>query len=222
MVKDSIEQLFLCLQVFFKLYGTLSLDVFENNLLVCEQSFPEGIGAAKDLAADLKKMTVEGIKFALGVTEDELANLLKVLTLKPDIVKARGGMKTIFAQENITHVVLTEVRYTRIKEEEEVVKKEEKEEPSAGAASAPESESAPESGKDIVGMVSDFFGGKSDVVPEKEVIAYEFKKHSRKLVKQLLKLIGPEKAVDEVLKIIEERFAKAGFSPEEKKCMSKN
>jgi PAS domain S-box-containing protein len=220
MVKESISKLFQGIAEFFSNYGALSLDVFEHNLLVCEQAFSETQSAARDLAADLKKISVEGIRFLPGLAEQELESFLKLLTLKPENIKERGGMKALLASESITHVALAEVRYARIREEEEVTKKGGKDQsaevfaaeplPDTAASAAPAA-----SEKDIVGMVSDFFSGSSEKVPDKEVLEYEFKKHSRRLVKQLLKLIGPEKAVEDVLKIIEERFEKTGFAKEE-------
>ncbi len=209
MVKDSILKLYFDLEEFFKVYGFLSIDIFEGNVLICEQPLEDSQNVVKELIADFKKSTIEGVKLQKGLSDEELENFLKVFSLKPETIKEKGGMKGVMAEYGIKNITLNEVRYARIKDEEEIKKKDEAAKLPALQASAKKKE------KDIVSMVSDFFGGKSDVPPEKEVISYEFKKHSKRLVKQLLKLVGPEKAVDEVLKIIEERFGKAGFTKEE-------
>lgn len=209
MVKDSILKLYFDMTEFFKNYGDLCVDVFEGNILINEQPLDESQGQSKELIADFKKATVEGVKFVNGVTDEELGSFLKVFTMKPDLLKQKGGMKKVMDDHGITHIFLNEVRYARVKDEEEIKKKKEQEKASvAGSVKGKDS-------KDIVSMVSDFFAGKTETPPDKEIISYEFKKHSKKLVKQLLKLVGPEKAVDEVLKIIEERFGKAGFTQEE-------
>ncbi len=209
MVMDSILKLYFEFEEFFKIYGFLSIDIFEGNVLICEQPLDDSQNIAKELIADFKKAAVEGIRLQKGLSDEELGNFLKVFSLKPDTVKEKGGLKAVMAEYGIKNITLSQVRYARIKDEEEIRKKEN------AAKGLAATERAKKEEKDIVSMVSDFFSGKSDVPPKKEVISYEFKKHSKRLVKQLLKLVGPEKAVDEVLKIIEERFGKAGFTKEE-------
>ncbi|MFH1094145.1 MAG: ATP-binding protein [Candidatus Omnitrophota bacterium] len=209
MVKDSILKFYFDLEEFFKVYGYLSIDIFEGNVLICEQPLEDSQNTSKELIADFKKSTIEGVNLKKGLSDAELSNFLKVFSLKPETVKEKGGMKSILAEYGVKNITLNEVHYTRIKDEEEIKKKETESKLQA------EQESLKNKEKDIVSMVSDFFGGKSDVPLEKEVISYEFKNHSKRLVKQLLKLVGPEKAVDEVLKIIEERFGRAGFTKEE-------
>ena len=209
MVKGAILELYFELDKFFKTYGYLSVDVFEGNVLVCEKPLDDSQDLLKELIADFKKATIDGVKFQNGMSDDELGDFLKVFSLKPEIIKENGGFKGVMAERKITHITLSEVRYTRIKDEEEIKKKE------ARVDIPVDKQMADKKEKDIVSMVSDFFGGKSEVLPDKEVISFEFKQHSKRLVKQLLKLVGPEKAVDEVLKIIEKRFGKAGFTKEE-------
>jgi len=206
MVKDSIIKLYFELEGLVRLYGEFSIDVFENNILICGEPIIEAGTIGKELMSDFKKITLEGVKFLQGLTDLEVENFLKTLALKPEAIKEKGGLKNIISEKNIKHIVLSEVRYARINEEEEVKRKEEEKKKTAPAK---------KSKKDIVSMVSDFFAGKSENIPDKEMISFEFKKHSKRLVKQLLKLVGPEKAVEEVLKIIEQRFEKAGFSKEE-------
>ena len=211
MVKDSILKLYFDLDEFFKFYGFLSVDIFEGNVLIFEQPLDDSSNLLKELISDFKKATIEGVKFQKGLSDDELGKFLRIFSLKPEILKEKGGLKGVMAEYGIKNITLNEVRYTRIKDEEEIKKKAEAEAPGMPASGAADDKK----GKDIVSMVSDFFGGKSEVAPDKEVISYEFKKHSKRLVKQLLKLVGPEKAIDEVLKIIEEKFGKAGFTKEE-------
>ncbi len=207
MVKDSIGDLFTCINNFSQMFGYLNLDVFEDNIMICEKPVESVQNAAKDLTADFKKLRIEGVKFTAGITVSELGDFLRILSLKPDVIQEKGGVKQVLTEGNIIHITLNEVKFARIKDEEEVRKKAQELIPDTGA---------PAKGKkDIVSMVSDFLSGNSEQILDKDVISFEFKKNSRRLVKQLLKLIGPEKAVDEVLRIIEERFSKAGFTKEE-------
>lgn len=217
MVKDSILQFYLGLDSFAKRFGDFVLDITDQSIMICEMPF-EAMGIAKDLTVEFKKLSIEGITFKQGVADYELESFLKLFLLKPDMIKEKGGIKEIMAQQGITKIVLNEVRYARIKTEEEIRKKIEE---TAGLGEglgegSGEGLQSQQEDKDIVGMVSDFFSGKSDQVPDKEVISYEFKKNARRVVKQLLELVGPEKAVDEILALIEDRFDKAGFTTEEK------
>ncbi|MBU1043804.1 MAG: PAS domain S-box protein [Candidatus Omnitrophica bacterium] len=224
MVKDSVLQLYLGLDKFSKTYGDFVFDITDNNLMICEQTF-EALGLNKDLTAEFKKLAIEGITLKQGLPDYELESFLKLFLLKPDMIKEKGGLKEIMKQQGITKVLLNEVRYARIKSEEEIRKISDEaagngegegfgQDFGQGAGVLDENPESEE--KDIVGMVSDFLSGKTEEVPDKEVISYEFKKNARRVVKQLLELVGPEKAVDEVLALIEDRFDKAGFTTEEK------
>jgi len=211
-IKDSLIKLFLQLSEFFTVYGKVEFNILDNNILFYGQPL-EGIqSAAKNLIADLKKVNIEGMTFMPGLGEIELGKFLNVLTLKPEAIAESGGLKALFAKENISHIIQSEVRYARIKEEEEIAKKGQ----GAKIAGGTDDGSSEGKSKDIVAEVSNFLSGKSDVVPHKESISFEFKKNARRLVKQMLKLIGPEKAIDEALKIIEKRFNRAGFTEEER------
>lgn len=208
-IKDSLVKLFLELNEFFTTYGKVELNILDNTLLFYGEPLEGVESVAKNLIADLKKVNIEGITFTSGLSETELGKFLKVLTLKPEAVAAAGGLKALFAKEGISHVMQNEMRYTRIKEEEEITKKDK-------AAKVAEAEASKAKAKDIVAQVSDFLSGESDIVPKKESISFEFKKHTRRIVKQMLRLIGPEEAIDEALKIIEKRFNRAGFTEEER------
>jgi PAS domain S-box-containing protein len=214
MIKDSILQFYLGLDEFSKKYGDFVIDITNDRVMICEAAF-EGSSVTKELSGEFKKLSIEGITFKQGTPDYEIESFLKMFLLKPDQIKAKGGLKKIMEDSGITKVYLNEVRYARIKTEEEIRKKEEQ----AGQGPGKEELSAEEKkkkDKDIVGMVSNFFSGQSDEMPDKDVISYEFKKHARRVVKQLLELVGPEKAVDEVLSIIESQFDKAGFTQDEK------
>ena len=217
MVKDAILKLFLSIDNFCKVYGKFSVDVLEHNMMICEKDFDSGSSIVKEISADFKKISIQGVTFSEGVTDYDLENFLSVLTLKPEDLKAKGGIKAAMDEKGIKCISLNEIKYARVKDEEIVAKKEDlgKGEEGPGAEGGGEGEKS----RDIVGMVSDFLNGSSDVVPDKDVLMYECKKHSRRLIKQLLKLVGPETAVEEVLKIIEERFQKAGFTDEEKEMV---
>ncbi len=208
MVKDSVLQLYLGLMKFFEAFGEMSLDVLDQNIVLCGQPLDSSLAFTRDLAADLKKVNIEGLILKPGLSDIELEKFLRMLTFKAEVIEEKGGLKKLISDEQIEHIHLVEVHYARVSEEEEVAKK--------GAKSAGIQISLPgEKKKDIVAEVGNFLGGMSEVVPQKEAISFEFKRHARRLVKQLLKLIGPEKAIDEVLEIIKERFDKAGFTDEE-------
>ncbi|MFH2145844.1 MAG: ATP-binding protein [Candidatus Omnitrophota bacterium] len=224
MIKGAVIKLFLEFDNFFKKYsGNLSFDIIDNNMLICGKPAEETPNITKNLIADFKKFNIDGLIFAEGVNDMELGAFLKLLTLKPEAVAAAGGLKALMEKEQIRHISQSEVRYTRIKEEEEVVKKQDKKkkgetegERIEGLGGREETgEPTADEKKDIVAEVSDFLSGKGEAIPQKELISMECKNNTRRLVKQLLKLIGPERAVEEVLKIIEDRFQRAGFTDDE-------
>ncbi|MCP4650052.1 MAG: PAS domain S-box protein [PVC group bacterium] len=222
MVKGAIEKATTEITLFVSKFGDMSIDMMDNNVMLYEEVLEEAADASKNLIVNLKKFSIQGLLFKQDFGAEELEKFLRLLVQKPEELEKRGGLKQAIIDDQITNIQIIEVRYARITEDEEVKQKGDGGgggggDVPGGVVPAVEGEGAPEGkkGKDIVGMVSDFLGGKSDVVPEKELISLEFKKHTKRLVKQLLKLVGPQKAVEEVIKIIKERFDKAGLSEDE-------
>ncbi|MCM8813933.1 MAG: cell wall metabolism sensor histidine kinase WalK [Candidatus Omnitrophica bacterium] len=210
MVKESVTALYAGLTDFFQHFGDLSLDVMEDHFMLCGHRLEDPAGMSKDLLTDLKRLHVEGVFFKSSLKEDELEKFLRILTLKQDIVEAKGGIKKMLLEEQIDSIHMLQVKYARISDEQQVADKKSEPPPPPQIVTPPE-----EKAKDPVGMLSDFFGGTADQIPEKEMIEMEFKKHARTVVKQLLKLIGPEKAIEEIISSISERLKEAGFSDEE-------
>ena len=206
MVQESILKLFTGIDVFVTEHAELAIDTLDAAVLICGQQVEALQAVAHEVTHDFKKFNVEGIVFKRGLTEPELGTCLRILTLKPEQIKEKGDIKQVLSEAGVTHVHLTEVKYARITDDEEVGKKGELSSEAAPPALEPQ---------DIVAQVADFLGGTSNDVPRKDMVAYEFKQHARRIVKQLLKLVGPEKAIEEIIRFIEERFAIIGFTPEE-------
>lgn len=214
MVKSAIEKAYEELSGFLLNFGDLSLDIMDNNVVLYGELLEDSADVAKNIIANIKKFHVQGLLIEKGISLEEMEKFLGLLGQKIDNAEKQGGIKQQISNAQIQHINIVEVRYARITEDEEVARKDGTEKSDSGGGSGL-GEGAGGGPKDIVGMVSDFFGGQSDVVPDKETIALEFKKHTKKLVKQLLKLVGPEKAVEEVIKIIKDKFDLAGFTDEE-------
>ncbi|MFH2138843.1 MAG: ATP-binding protein [Candidatus Omnitrophota bacterium] len=224
MVKGAIEKATIELTAFLAKFGDMSLDIMEHNVMFYGELLEDVADASKSLITNLKKFHIQGLLFKQGLSKEELEKFLEVLVLKPEDADKKGGVKNILEEKQIENVQIIEVHYARITEDEEVKKIQEAtgvtgegkgtgEGIGEGAGIGEGIGAGTGTGKkDIVGMVSDFLGGQSELMPEKELISLEFKKHARRLVKQFLELVGPEKAVEEVIEIIKERFDQAGFT----------
>jgi hypothetical protein len=73
------------------------------------------------LAAELERRQLGGLVFLAGATRRELLEVVRLLSLRPEQLRAAGGADAILTAADVTHVRVSHVRYEAVTEQEEVV-----------------------------------------------------------------------------------------------------
>jgi hypothetical protein len=95
--------------------------VSKGALLFEGQPFVNPHAHVKALAATLESRHLGGLIFLAGVTRRELIELVRLLALRPDQIKAAGGPDEILSKAEVRHLKVSHVRYEAVTEQEEVV-----------------------------------------------------------------------------------------------------
>lgn len=70
------------------------------------------------MSRQLEEREISGLILARGVSADELAEVLEVLSLKPAKIEEAGGVAAIFARKDLPHVQLGQTVYKAVREGE--------------------------------------------------------------------------------------------------------
>jgi hypothetical protein len=99
----------------------VTLTVARGALLVDGEIFPNPPAHVKMLASDLEKRHLGGVVLLAGATRRELLELVRLLSMRPEQIKAAGGADAVLNAAEVHHVRLSHVRYEAVTEQEEVV-----------------------------------------------------------------------------------------------------
>lgn len=99
----------------------VTLTVARGSLLVDGEPYPNPPAHVKMLAADLEKRHLGGIVLLAGASRREMLELVRLLAMRPEQMKASGGADAILAAAEVHHIRLSHVRYEVLTEQEEVV-----------------------------------------------------------------------------------------------------
>lgn len=99
----------------------LTLTVARGALLVDGEPYANPPAHVKMLAVDLDKRHLGGIVLLAGATRRELLELVKLLLMRPEQIKAAGGADAVLNAAEVHHIRLSHVRYEAVTEQEEVV-----------------------------------------------------------------------------------------------------
>jgi len=99
----------------------VTFTVARGALLVDGELYPNPPAQVKMLAADLEKRHLGGLVLHAGASRRELLELVKLLSMRPEQIKAAGGADAILNAADVHHIRLSHVRYEAVTEQEEVV-----------------------------------------------------------------------------------------------------
>ncbi len=117
-VKNAIAEPFLIFQQFIPSQekGEVTLSVHEGKLLVNGNILEGEDGHISWFISILENTGIESLTVSSGITQDELGDFIRILIAKPEYIKEKGGIREAVGQKNITHVMVNEVRYAKVKE----------------------------------------------------------------------------------------------------------
>lgn len=100
----------------------IALTVAKGALLADGQPFATATQSRVNaLAAELDRRQLGGLVFLTGATRCELLDVVRLLAMRPEQLKAAGGAEAFLAAAGVTHVRVSRVRYEAVTDEEEVV-----------------------------------------------------------------------------------------------------
>jgi len=68
------------------------------------------------LISTLEKIGIESVTLTSEIREEELSEFIRIIITKPEFIKERGGVREALGQKNITHIMVNEVRYAKVRE----------------------------------------------------------------------------------------------------------
>ena len=91
--------------------GRMLLTATKGGLLIDGERLVSSTAHVKNLATDLERREIGGIVLMQGVTTRELLELARAMALRPEQIKAGGGMGEILRRADVSHVRISNVRY---------------------------------------------------------------------------------------------------------------
>jgi PAS domain S-box-containing protein len=125
-VRNSIEVGFGALSELLSGVDELVLHVGENQL--CSDGNPiEGLGPLSETLLGLfTKYRLDSITFRKGVTAEEYASCLEVLTSRPEAIPEEGGVQGLLLRRKVFHIECNTAVYAKIRKGETVASEEKK------------------------------------------------------------------------------------------------
>lgn len=68
------------------------------------------------LISTLEKIGVESVTLTSEIIEEEISEFIRIIITRPETIKERGGVREALGQKNITHILVNEVHYAKVRE----------------------------------------------------------------------------------------------------------
>ena len=123
-ITKSIERAYLILQQLFEIRSEMTLGVAKDTLLVGQDYLDRKNPVYRDFALSMNQQEIATVTFLSGLEKDELVRFHRILTTKPEEIRASGGIIKIMAEAGITHIRIQSVDYNslHVTEEQEIFK----------------------------------------------------------------------------------------------------
>jgi hypothetical protein len=123
-ITKSIERAYLILQQLFEIRTEMTLGVAKDTLLVGQDYLDRKNPVYRDFALSMNQQEIATVTFLSGLEKDELVGFHRVLTTRPEEIRASGGITRTMAEAGITHIRIQSVDYNslHVTEEQEIFK----------------------------------------------------------------------------------------------------
>ena len=123
-IANSIERAFHILQQLFKIRQEMTLGVAEDTLLVGEDYLDQKNPAYRDFALSMNQQGIASVTFINGLDKKEIVRFNRILTTKPEDIRALGGINRVMAKVPISHIRIQSIDYGSFHatEEQEIFK----------------------------------------------------------------------------------------------------
>lgn len=123
-ITNSIERAFKLLQQLFEIRQEMTLGVAKDTLLVGQDYFDRKNPVYRDFSLSLSQHEIAAVTFISGLEKDELVRFHRILTTKPEEIRASGGINKVMDEAGIPHIRVLAIDYGsfHVTEEQEIFK----------------------------------------------------------------------------------------------------
>jgi PAS domain S-box-containing protein len=122
-VASAIKNVYTELQETLKIKSTLSLSLSADNKIIIEGEPFSGknMRAIGDIIIYFKNFEIENLTFNLGVSQKEIEDFIRLLTVESGAAKKSGGINKAFQDKGIQNIKVDQFSYVKIKKDQGVV-----------------------------------------------------------------------------------------------------
>jgi hypothetical protein len=134
-ITKSIDRAFDLLQKLFEIRAEMTLGVAKDTLLVGQNYLDRKNPVYRDFALSMNQQEIAAVTFVRGLDKDELVRFHRILTTKPDDIRAAGGIEKVMSITAVQHIRIVAVNYAgfHVTEEQEIFRPQGKRADTSGA-----------------------------------------------------------------------------------------
>ncbi|HSQ78492.1 MAG TPA: hypothetical protein VLN91_06335, partial [Nitrospirota bacterium] len=123
-ITRSIDRAFELLQRLFQVRPEMTLGVAKDTLLVGQDYLDRKNSVYRDFALSMNQQGIAAVTFISGLDKEELVRFHRILTTKPEDIRASGGIESVMSVSGIQHIRIMAINYDsfHVTEEEEIFK----------------------------------------------------------------------------------------------------
>jgi len=127
-ITKSIDRAYEILQKLFEIRPEMTLGVAKDTLLVGHDYLDQKNPVYRDFALSMNQQEIAAVTFLSGLQKDELVKFHRVLTTKPEDIRASGGINKAMNDSAIVHIKIHVIDYRNFHatEEQEIVRSQSK------------------------------------------------------------------------------------------------
>jgi len=123
-ITSSIERAYSVLLRLFEIREDMTLGVAKDTLFVGQDYLDQRNPVYRDFALSLNSQGIAAIMFIRGLVRDELVRFHRIITTKPEEIRAKGGIAQVVDEAGVPHIRVIPIDYDsfHLTEEEEIFK----------------------------------------------------------------------------------------------------
>jgi hypothetical protein len=123
-ITTSIDRAYAILQKLFEIREEMTLGVAKDILLVGQDYLDPKNPVYRDFALSMSQQEIGAVTFISGMEKDELVRFNRILTTRPDDIRASGGITKVIVDADIPHIRVQSIDYASFHatEEQEIFK----------------------------------------------------------------------------------------------------
>ncbi len=132
-ITKSIDRAYEILQRMFEIRPEMTLGVAKDTLVVGRDYLDQRNPVYRDFALSMNQQGIAAVTFIKGLDRDELTRFHRVLTTRPEDIRAAGGIEKVIEEAAIQHIRIKAVDYGsfHLTEESEIIRPASKKEKAA-------------------------------------------------------------------------------------------